>query len=221
MPRRPAPPASARLFDEPARHAPAKLYVAEVDGGSRGNPGPAAYAVILRKPSGEPVARLGKFIGRETNNVAEYYGLIAALDYASAHDICELRVRTDSELMAQQMRGRYKVKSAGLRPLHERAMKLARTLEFFAIEHIPREQNREADALANEVLDRASNGGSMRQSSSAEPGRQAETKLGRTMRVRARWAAGVLTPVQAPELPEGAEVELVIELAKRPAASPR
>ncbi len=209
MPTRPAPPRSARLFEEPPGHPPAEMHVAEVDGGSRGNPGPAAYGVIVRNPRGEPVAQLGKFVGRETNNVAEYYGLIAALDYAAAHGITRLHVRTDSELMAQQMRGRYKVRSPGLQPLHERAAKLARALEFFAIEHIPRGQNRAADALANKALDRAASGsGGTSMVDLATP----EKKI-LEQRVRARWTGGIFLPMRKLELPEGAEVELLIQPA--------
>jgi ribonuclease HI len=135
------------------------MHTAKVDGASRGNPGPASYAVVMRKPDGSSEFEIGKYVGRATNNVAEYYGLIAALDYAASHGIERLRIQSDSELLVRQMQGRYKVKSADLRPLHERAQKLARGLAFFAIEHIPRELNSEADALANVALDRTSSSG--------------------------------------------------------------
>jgi ribonuclease HI len=128
---------------------------ANVDGGSRGNPGPASYGVVIRDPKGEVVAKLKKYIGRLTNNVAEYYGLIAALDYAQSHNVRALRVEADSELMVKQMRGTYKVKSADLRPLYERAHKMAQTFDSFKIDHVYREQNAEADALANEAMDEA------------------------------------------------------------------
>jgi ribonuclease HI len=109
--------------------------------------------VVLRRPDGRPLDTLRKYLGHATNNVAEYLALIAALDYAHAHRISRLRVRSDSELLVRQMQGRYKVKSADLRPLYERARKLAAGLAYFSIEHVPREQNREADALANTALD--------------------------------------------------------------------
>jgi len=128
---------------------------ANIDGGSRGNPGPASYGVVVRDPRGEIVARLKKYIGRMTNNVAEYYGLIAALDYAQSQGIRQLRIEADSELMVKQMRGQYKVKSPELRPLFERARKMAQSLESFRIDHVYREQNAEADALANEAMDEA------------------------------------------------------------------
>src|SRR5437879_575186 len=124
------PPSGKLLFDTPER--PANIFVANVDGASRGNPGPASYAVILRGPDGATRFEAGKYIGRATNNVAEYYGLITALDYAAAQGIDRLLVRSDSELLVRQMQGRYKVKSPDLRPLYERARKLARGFAYFA-----------------------------------------------------------------------------------------
>lgn len=185
-------PGSARLFVDshpPSPHAP--VYVASIDGASRGNPGPAAYAVLLRDPSGKTLLELAKPIGRETNNVAEYRALLAALDYATTHAISALRVRSDSELLVRQMQGRYKVKSADLKPLHERALKLARSLAYFSAEHVAREANREADALANAALDRV-----------------ARKTASRPLRIRARYLKGVLVPFEPLSLPEGAEVEL-------------
>jgi ribonuclease HI len=163
-------PSSKLLFDTPER--PSNIFVANVDGASRGNPGPASYAVILRGPDGVTRFEVGKYIGRATNNVAEYYGLITALDYAASQGIDRLQVRSDSELLVRQMQGRYKVKSADLQPLYERARKLAHGFAYFAIEHVRREQNREADELANIALDRTSSRGS----GSVEPG----AKLGAT-----------------------------------------
>src|SRR6202789_2284013 len=147
------PPGSARLFADAHSAAPPAVHIANIDGASRGNPGPASYAVVLRDPSGKIILELAKNIGRETNNVAEYYALLAALDYATSHDIHGLRVRSDSELLVRQMQGRYKVKSPDLKPLHERASKLARSLQTFRIEHVMRELNRDADRLANAALD--------------------------------------------------------------------
>src|SRR5580692_9755840 len=150
------PPASARLFADAPPHPggpPAGVHVANIDGASRGNPGPAAYAVVIRNPEGKIVLELAKKMGRETNNVAEYYALLAALDFAAGHGIRALRIRSDSELLVRQMQGRYKVKSADLKPLYERASKMARQLKYFAIEHVRRELNTDADALANVALD--------------------------------------------------------------------
>src|ERR1700736_81800 len=153
-----SPKPSGRLFAEPESPS-ARLdgaYAANIDGAARGNPGPAAYGLVLRRPDGTPLESLGKYIGRHTNNVAEYYALIAALDYALANGIKRLRVQSDSQLIVNQMKGLYKVKHPDLRPLHERAKKMAAALESFTIQYVPREQNREADAAANAALDNTS-----------------------------------------------------------------
>ena len=148
------PPAGAGLFPaEPVAAAKSASHRANIDGGSRGNPGPASYGVVVRDANGQIVAQLKKYIGRATNNVAEYYGLIAALDYAQAHAIRALHIESDSELLVKQMRGQYKVKSEELRPLFERAKKMSATFDSFGINHVYREQNQDADALANEALD--------------------------------------------------------------------
>ena len=211
-----SPPASARLFSDPRPAAPpADVYIANIDGASRGNPGPAAYGVILRDASGKEVLRLAKRLGRETNNVAEYYALLAVLDYAAAHGITGLRVRSDSELLVRQMQGRYKVKSVGLKPLHARAAKLSRQLAYFALEHVPREMNSEADILANAALDGASPASAQppaaRAAASPASKEQAPPK-----RIRAKFVSGVFVPAEAYELPEGSEVllDILIEREK-------
>jgi ribonuclease HI len=156
MPKRLSPPEGARLFGDAtpeAKPATSAAHRANIDGGSRGNPGPAAYGVVIRDASGEIVARLKKYIGRMTNNVAEYYGLIAALDYVEAQGIRALRIESDSELLVKQMKGLYKVRSPELAPLYERARKMASALDSFRIDHVYREHNREADALANQAMD--------------------------------------------------------------------
>lgn len=209
MKRRTHPSHAARLFSEPQQ--PSGVHTAQVDGAARGNPGPASYAVIVCDAAGREVYRLGKAIGRHSNNVAEYHGLIAALDYAAAHGIRRLRIRSDSELLVRQMQGLYKVKSADLKPLHERAQKLAHGLEYFAIEHVRREMNADADRLANEALDgpgapRASSGGDSRGSgkhSAAGARHYAQS-------VRAVYREGALRPQNPLNLPEGTEVEIVI-----------
>ena len=163
-----SPPGSARLFsDSHSASPPAGVHIANIDGASRGNPGPASYAVVVRDPAGKLILELAKNIGRETNNVAEYYALLAALDYATSQGIAALRIRSDSELLVRQMQGRYKVKSADLKPLYERASKMARQLKYFAIEHVRRELNKDADALANVALDSA--GVAKYESRSAKP----------------------------------------------------
>ena len=210
MTKRPPVPKGAGLFGEaePERKAVA-AYQANIDGGSRGNPGPAAYGVVIRDPRGEIVARLKKYIGNSTNNVAEYFGLIAALDYAQVHDIRALRIESDSELMVKQMRGQYKVKSEELRPLFERAKKMSQGLESFRINHVYREQNKEADALVNQALDETSGSG-------GAPSVKAEKPAAKdgTMRLIARYQDGVLQPYDALDLPDGTEVELLLRLRK-------
>ncbi len=152
---KPTPKSSGKLFEEPEAPSAREegAYTANIDGAARGNPGPAAYGVIVRRPDGKTHESLGKYIGRTTNNVAEYYALIAALDYAAANGIRRLRVFSDSQLIVNQIKGLYKVKHPALRPLHERAKKQAAGLESFTIQYVPREQNRDADDLANAALD--------------------------------------------------------------------
>jgi ribonuclease HI len=201
----------ARLFADASAEstASAAAYRANIDGGSRGNPGPASYGVVIRDPRGEVVAKLKKYIGRMTNNVAEYYGLIAALDYAQSHGIRALRVESDSELLVRQMRGQYKVKSAELRPLFERARKMAQTFTSFKIEHVYREQNAEADTLANEALDETS-GAPARMKPDASGAKPQPTQ---PRKIRAQVRNGALVPLDPLDLPEGSEVELLVRPA--------
>ena len=212
MPKRPTPPRGGGLFGDhhhEPEHKPVASFQANIDGGSRGNPGPAAYGVVIRDPRGEIVARLKKYIGHSTNNVAEYFGLIAALDYADSHGIRALRILSDSELMVKQMRGQYKVKSEDLRPLFERAKKMSQTLESFRIDHVYREQNREADALANLAMDETSRSGS----SSSTPAEKAPPKDA-PMRLNAVCRDGLLELDERLNLPDGTEVEILLRLKK-------
>ena len=143
------------LFANSAPSAAAGDWLtAHCDGGSRGNPGPAAYGVVIADAGRREVARLSKFLGRQTNNYAEYSGLLAALHWATENGTKRLRVVSDSELMVKQMNGQYKVANPVLRPMWEEAKRLARQLEGFEIRHTLREGNREADRLANEAMDR-------------------------------------------------------------------
>ena len=143
---------SSNLFAAP-KSAPA-AHTAHVDGGARGNPGPAGYGVAVTDASGNSVAELSEYLGHQTNNYAEYQGLLAALRYAAEHQIKTLKVISDSELMVRQMKGIYKVRHPELRKLYEQAQQLARRLEHFEIRHALREHNRTADRLANEAMDR-------------------------------------------------------------------
>jgi ribonuclease HI len=142
-----------QLFE--ARENPPEHYlIAHSDGGARGNPGPAGYGVVIQDDSGRKVAALSEYLGHQTNNFAEYQGLIAALEYALKHGPKALKVISDSELLVRQIKGIYKVKNATLQELHGRAKDLIAQLEWFSIGHALREHNREADRLANDAMDR-------------------------------------------------------------------
>jgi len=133
---------------------PGEWFTAHCDGGSRGNPGLAGYGAVIEDPQGVVKARLSEYVGRRTNNYAEYAGLLAVLDWALANGVKRLRVVSDSELMVRQMKGVYRVKNPGLRPLWEEAQRRAVRLEGFEMRHTLRGGNREADRLANEAMDR-------------------------------------------------------------------
>ena len=128
---------------------------ANIDGGSRGNPGPASYGVRIELDDGA-VVELKQSVGVATNNVAEYHGLLAALRWACEHQIATLHLRSDSLLLVQQMKGVYRVKHPGLQPLHEEARGLVRGIGRVTFEHVRRELNKDADRLANEAMDEAS-----------------------------------------------------------------
>ena len=127
---------------------------ANIDGGSRGNPGPAGYGVRIERDDGT-VIDLKESLGMATNNVAEYQALLAALRWAVAHGIRTLHIRSDSELLVRQMKGEYRVKNTGLQPLYEEARNLARQVRRVTFEHVRREFNKDADRLANEAMDEA------------------------------------------------------------------
>src|SRR5258707_15190616 len=143
---------SSNLFSAPKSVTVA--HTAHGDGGARGNPGPAGYGVAINDASGQPVAELSEYLGHHTNNYAEYQGLLAALRYAVENQIKALKVISDSELMVRQMKGIYKVKHPELHKLYEEAQPLVRKLDYFEIRHAMREQNVDADRLANEAMDR-------------------------------------------------------------------
>lgn len=132
-----------------------QTLILRVDGGSRGNPGPAGYGVAVEDAAGSPVASLYAAVGTQTNNYAEYCGLLAGLRYALEQKAARVRVFADSELLVRQMQGRYAVKSPNLKPLFDEARRLAAAIPDFAISHVRRELNREADRLANLAMDEA------------------------------------------------------------------
>jgi probable phosphoglycerate mutase len=128
---------------------------AYIDGGARGNPGPAGFGVRIERPDGTLVEEFHESIGIATNNVAEYRGLIAALEWARARGETDLQVRSDSLLLVQQMLGNFRVKHPGLQPLHARARLLAQEIGRVHYQHVRREQNAHADRLANAAMDAA------------------------------------------------------------------
>jgi probable phosphoglycerate mutase len=130
------------------------LITAYCDGGSRGNPGPAGFGVFIQGARGEVVGELSEYLGKHTNNYAEYSGLLAALDFALTQGHPRLKVVSDSELMVKQIKGQYKVNSPELRPLYEEARRRIARLEGFQIQHVLREKNQRADRLANLAMDR-------------------------------------------------------------------
>jgi ribonuclease HI len=131
----------------------ASTVTVNIDGGARGNPGPAGYGAVFKDASGKKIGELSRYLGVCTNNYAEYSGLIAALEHAIAQCYKALKVFSDSELLVRQITGVYKVKSPELRELYDRARALIRKLESFRIEHVRREFNHEADRLANRAMD--------------------------------------------------------------------
>ena len=139
----------ASSFSRPEHH-----LVAYSDGGARGNPGPAGYGVVIKDQSGQKVAALSQYLGHQTNNFAEYQGLIAALEFAVKHGPKAIKVISDSELLVRQIKGIYKVKNPALKDLHARAKELIAQLEWFSIDHAMREHNQEADSLANQAMDK-------------------------------------------------------------------
>lgn len=141
---------TAQRLKAAARREP---VVVTIDGAARGNPGPAAYGLVFEDTRGKVLAELNGRLGTATNNVAEYRALLAALAYARQRGWSALRVRTDSELLARQIQGEYKVKSADLKPLHEEATLLVAELDSFTVEAVPRRFTRRADRLANAALD--------------------------------------------------------------------
>src|SRR5216684_5721677 len=182
--------AGTRPLFESRENPPEHYLVAHIDGGARGNPGPAGYGVVIEDESGRKVDALSEYLGHQTNNFAEYQGLIAALEYAIKHGHKALKLISDSELLVRQIKGIYKVKNATLHDLHGRAKELIAQLDWFSIGHALREQNRDADRLANEAMDKG---------------------MGRVARAPLRQAEGELSPSNASNLnPVAQELEGVI-----------
>lgn len=128
-------------------------YIIHVDGASRGNPGEASYGFVILNSSGKVIYQESGYIGRATNNVAEYTALVRALEFAVQKRIKQVEIRSDSQLLVRQLAGLYKIKSEPLAKLHQCCKELLANFEKFQIQHVPREENRLADKLANFALD--------------------------------------------------------------------
>lgn len=129
------------------------MITAYFDGGARGNPGPAGYGVYIVDALGNVLSEQHGSLGTATNNIAEYHGLIAALQWAVEHDVKQITVKGDSQLIVEQMRGNYKVKNEGLKPLYLQARMLVMQIGDVRFEHVRREQNKDADRLSNIGMD--------------------------------------------------------------------
>ncbi|HEX8710449.1 MAG TPA: ribonuclease HI family protein [Terracidiphilus sp.] len=198
---------SDSLFPEsaPTLADQSRFFTAHCDGGSRGNPGPAAYGAVIEDPHGRIVARLSEYLGHRTNNYAEYQGLLAVLAWAAEHRATRLRVVSDSELMVRQMKGAYKVSSPALRPLWEEARRRAAALERFEIRHTLRAGNQEADRLANEAMDRGMG------KSSAKAPNPAATQPELKPRVLDGYVKNGVVHLLDGELPDGAFVKVTLK----------
>jgi ribonuclease HI len=135
--------------------SPPRKLVVNVDGGARGNPGPAAIAAVVTTPDGEILEERGERIGSATNNVAEYRALLLGIERARELGADEVEIVGDSELVVRQVKGEYKVKDAGLKPLHQQAQQVLRDFDRWSIRHVRREDNEAADLLVNAALDAA------------------------------------------------------------------
>jgi ribonuclease HI len=127
--------------------------VINVDGGARGNPGPAAIGVLVRDGEGEVLEEVGERIGEATNNVAEYRALLRGIELAAAHGASELELIGDSELVVRQVEGRYKVKNEGMKELHAEVKRALGNFDSWSIRHVRRAENADADRLVNQALD--------------------------------------------------------------------
>ena len=197
------------LFE--SRESPPQHYlVAHSDGGARSNPGPAGYGVVIQDETGRKVATLSEYLGHQTNNFAEYQGLIAALEYAIKHGAKALKVISDSELLVRQIKGIYKVKNAALRDLHARAKELIAQLDWFSIGHALRAHNQEADRLANEAMDKGMGRGSTRVGTGDSPVRPSANSNIAGDEFEGVVRSGVIEVLNG-NLPEGTRVQIRVK----------
>jgi len=203
---------NGNLFAQSEPPSGGEWHVAHCDGGSRGNPGPAGYGAVIEDPRGHVAARLSEYLGKQTNNYAEYHGLLAVLAWALENGVKRLRVVSDSELMVKQMKGQYKVASPSLRPLWEEAKRRAARLERFEMRHTLRGGNQEADRLANDAMDRGMPG---RKPSTPTPGRSESNEAGASAKsarqVLEGYVKGGVVHLLNGELPEGVFVKVIRE----------
>ena len=210
---------AGNLFDNipPQNSSPPGWFTAHCDGGSRGNPGPAGYGAVIEDSKGNVVGRLSAFVGVQTNNYAEYAGLLAVLKWAAENGVKRLRVVSDSELMVHQMNGRYKVASPVLRPLWEEARGIARRLDGFEMTHTLRGGNKEADRLANEAMDRGTGKGTAQKPGNRDQARSPDPRQGKPgpekapRQVFEGFVKGGVVHLLDGELPEGIFVKVVRE----------
>jgi ribonuclease HI len=195
--------ANAALFSSHSQEPPENYLIAHVDGGSRGNPGPAGYGVVITDENKRKIASLNEFLGHQTNNYAEYHGLLAALDYALTHGHSALKVVADSELLVKQIRGEYRVKSPALQELYREARRVIDQLKWFSIQHVLRERNHEADRLANLAMDR----GMGRVSPGAPESTKAPAKAVEGQEFEGTVRDGVVV-LENGRLPEGTRVQV-------------
>jgi len=200
---------STNLFSA-HKQTPEHYLVAFSDGGSRGNPGPAGYGVVIQDQAKRKIASLSEYLGHQTNNFAEYQGLIAALEYAINNGHKALKVISDSELLVQQIKGIYKVKNPTLQDLHTRAKELISKLDWFAIEHVLRGHNQQADRLANAAMDKGMGRrtASVARAPSSDVGAGVPARVGEEMTGIVR--DGKIELVDG-SLPEGTQVEVRVK----------
>jgi probable phosphoglycerate mutase len=194
---------SGRLWPANPSHND-ELITAYCDGGSRGNPGPSGFGVFIQGADGETVAELSEYLGKHTNNYAEYSGLLAALDFALTQGHRRMKVVSDSELMVKQIKGQYQVNSPELRPLFEEARRRIIRLDSFQIQHVLREKNQRADRLANLAMDRGTG------RKGGENGKAAAAAPEKPLVLRGFVKGGVVHLVEG-ELPDGVFVRITPE----------
>jgi probable phosphoglycerate mutase len=202
---------------------PSDFIYAHCDGGSRGNPGPSGFGAVITDAAGNTLAELSEFLGIRTNNFAEYSGLLAVLAWALEHQHPRLKVVSDSELMVKQIQGRYKVNSPDLKPLWQQARDRIAKLEAFEITHALRHKNKDADALANQAMDRGtrkSNGPApsveslpLRPRSAPEPAKPASAagKVAGSGMLRGYTKEGSIHLLGGATLPDGIFVKIIRE----------